>query len=87
MTAPRLQSLQVTSVRSEEDLDVDATNPYADLPWTHHGEPAKEPGRMLMKTLDDQDFTCMVKRGKHMDIPYFSMDLLPSSKHFWVWYE
>eukprot|EP00913_Durusdinium_trenchii_P025591 g24019.t1 len=51
---------QVTSVRSEEDLDVDATNPYADLPWTHHGEPAKEPGRMLMQTLDDQDFTCMV---------------------------
>lgn len=33
---------QVTSVRSEEDLDVDATNPYADLPWTHHGEPAKD---------------------------------------------
>jgi len=38
----------VASVRAEEDLDVDTADPFADLPWSHTGEPAKDRIKQLV---------------------------------------
>lgn len=35
-------------MRAEEDLDVDTTDPFADLPWSHTGEPAKDRIKQLV---------------------------------------
>ena len=35
-------------MRAEEDLDVDTADPFADLPWSHTGEPAKDRIKQLV---------------------------------------